>query len=472
MENKTRNRILMVLFLGVLMGALDIAIIGPALPAIGTAFNVDERGLAWIFTIYVFFSLLGSPVMANLSDRYGRRSIYVLNISLFAVGSLMVAFSPNFAVLLLGRAIQGLGSGGIFPVASAVIGDTFPEEKRGGALGLIGAVFGLAFLIGPILGGILLLISWHWLFLINLPIALLVIGLSLRELPTTGAKSTHPFDSVGMVVLAILLGGLTIGISQITTSDLVASLASVEVWPFLLVALIALPLFIWLEQRAADPIIRPSLLGTRQLILANALSVGAGLGEAATVFLPALAVAAFKVNESTASFLILPIVLAMAVGSPLAGRMLDRYGSKAVILGGTSLLTLGMFLLGLFGQVFWLYIVSGIIIGIGLGGLLGAPLRYIMLNEASKQDRAAAQGMITVFTGLGQLFSGALVGAIAVSHTQDGEAGGYTLAYLCVGFVSVVLLLLAFGLKNRSQERSTVPTGTKQAPNLVINPES
>jgi MFS family permease len=150
----------------------------------------------------------------------------------------------------------------------------------------------------------------------------------------------------------------------------------------------------------------------------------------------------------------------MAVGSPLAGRLLDRYGSKTVIMGGTTLLTLGMFLLGLFGQVFWLYIVSGMIIGIGLGGLLGAPLRYIMLNEASLQDRAAAQGMITVFTGLGQLFSGALVGSIAVS--QGGGAGGYTLAYLCVGFVAAILVILALGLKNRSQERTAVPTTATQ----------
>ncbi|MCC7512650.1 MAG: MFS transporter, partial [Anaerolineae bacterium] len=151
MTDKTRNQLLLVLFLGVLMGALDIAIVAPALPAIQTYYGIGDRALTWTFTIYVLFNLIGTPLMAKLSDTFGRRSIYILDIVLFALGSLFVALAPAnlFAGLLFGRALQGLGAGGIFPVASAVIGDTFPPEKRGGALGLIGAVFGLAFLIGP-----------------------------------------------------------------------------------------------------------------------------------------------------------------------------------------------------------------------------------------------------------------------------------------------------------------------------------
>ena len=127
----------------------------------------------------MLFNLVSTPLMAKLSDSFGRRSIYVMDVTIFAAGSLVVAFAPSFAFVLIGRAIQGLGAGGIFPVASAVIGDTFPPEKRGRALGLIGAVFGLAFLIGPILGGVLLLAGWRWLFLINLPIAAVVIVMAL-----------------------------------------------------------------------------------------------------------------------------------------------------------------------------------------------------------------------------------------------------------------------------------------------------
>lgn len=151
--------VLTVLFLGVLMGALDIAIVGPALPALRGWFEVDDRAGAWIFTIYVFMNLLGAPLMSKLSDRYGRRPAYMLAVGLFALGSAVAAAAPSFLVLLIGRALQGIGAGGIFPVASAVVGDSFPPERKGFALGMIGAVFGLAFIIGPILGALLLTIS-------------------------------------------------------------------------------------------------------------------------------------------------------------------------------------------------------------------------------------------------------------------------------------------------------------------------
>ena len=142
-QNKRSNRnILLVLFVGVLMGALDISIVGPAIPSISKDIAVSQRLLGWIFSIYVLFNLVGISLFAKLSDRFGRRSIYMLSVFLFAVGSLIVAFSHTFDMLMVGRAVQGFGSSGIFPVASAVVGDVFPPEKRGRILGLIGAVFG------------------------------------------------------------------------------------------------------------------------------------------------------------------------------------------------------------------------------------------------------------------------------------------------------------------------------------------
>ncbi len=462
--DKSNKQILTVLFLGVLMAALDIAIVGPALPAIRTAFRIDDRAVAWVFTIYVLFNLIGSPLMAKLSDRYGRRPVYMLDIALFALGSLIVALSPNFAVLLIGRAAQGLGAGGIFPVASAVIGDVFPAEKRGSALGLIGAVFGVAFVVGPIVGGILLLFGWHWLFYVNLPLAGLLLWLSSRTLPATRAPKSQPFDWAGMLILSAMLTGLTFGVSQLDTNDLLKSFFSWQVWPALLIAALLLPLFIRLEQQAADPIITPGLLETRQLRLGSLLAMGAGLGEAALVFLPALAVAAFAVSESNASFLTLAPVLAMAVGSPLAGRLLDKWGSRKVILLGTSVLTVGMFILSFFGSVFWLFIVAGVIVGAGLGSLLGAPLRYIMLAEAAPRDRAAAQSILTISMGIGQMFSGALVGT--VSESQGGGVKGYSLAFLLVSFVALALVGLALGLKPQSQEK---PVASKLPHKIIDN---
>ncbi len=122
------------------MVALDIAIVGPALPAIQDTFGVSERAIAWVFSMFVLFNLVGLPLMAKLSDVFGRRLVYTLDILLFGVGSIIVAFSPSFTVLLIGRAVQGVAASGIFPVASAVIGDVFEPERRGRALGVLGAV--------------------------------------------------------------------------------------------------------------------------------------------------------------------------------------------------------------------------------------------------------------------------------------------------------------------------------------------
>ncbi|MCU0500692.1 MAG: MFS transporter [Anaerolineae bacterium] len=454
-DNRKRNRILTVLFIGVLMGALDIAIVAPALPALQAGFGVGDRILAWTFTIYVLFNLIGTPLMAKLSDRTGRRTIYVLDVALFAAGSLVVALSSNFAVLLIGRAMQGLGAGGIFPVASAVIGDTFPPEKRGSALGLIGAVFGLAFLIGPILGGVLLgLFGWRSLFLINLPIAVIVIVLALATLPSTRPTERRPFDWIGMTVLGVLLASLAFGINQLDTTNFGASLVSRNVWAPLLLTIILIPVFVAAERRAADPVLRLSILGPRQAKLAAALSAGAGLGEAGMVFMPQLAVAALGLGRSQASYILMPVVLAMAFGSPMSGRFLDKLGSKVVVFVGTTLLTLGMILLGLFNSSLGMFIVSGVVIGLGLSALLGAPIRYIMLNETATADRAAAQGVTSLFTSTGQLLSGVLVGAVAAS--QGSRVAGYSAAFLVIGAVSFVLILLSLALKSRAAEVATM----------------
>ncbi|RMF33992.1 MAG: MFS transporter, partial [Chloroflexi bacterium] len=387
------------------------------------------------------------------SDAFGRRPIYVLDVALFALGSLMAALAPAFPLLLVGRSIQGLGAGGIFPVASAVIGDTFPPDRRGRALGLIGAVFGLAFLIGPILGGILLRFGWPWLFLLNLPIAAVVIGLSWRLLPSVRPDRRRPFDWTGMITLSVMLACLAYGLNQVDTRAIFASLVSPTVGPFLGGAVLLVLPFWWAEQRAPDPILRPTLFRTRQAILAGGLSAGAGLGEAGLVFLPSLAVAALGVEKHTASFLLMPMVLAMAVGSPLVGRLLDQWGSKVVILAGSLLLTWGMILLGFLSAQLGFFLLAGVIVGLGLSALLGAPVRYIMLNEAPPRDRAAAQGAITLFTSIGQLVGGALVGAVAAS--QGGGVTGYQAAYLVVAAIALLLTVMAVGLKSRAQEMAT-----------------
>ncbi len=446
-----RNRVMAVLFTGVLMGALDIAIIGPALPAVREAFGIDERAAAWMLTIYVLFNLIGTPVMAKLSDRYGRRGVYAVDVAIFGVGSLMVALAPTFGVVLAGRAVQGLGAGGIFPVASAVIGDVFPPERRGAALGLIGAVFGVAFLIGPILGGLLLLLSWHWLFLVNLPIAVVVVVAAWRVLPAGGAVVERPFDFGGVAVLAVMLGAFAWALNRLDADALLTSLATPGVAVPLVLAAVLAVLFPFVESRASDPVIRPALFRSRQVVIASALSVGAGVSEAAVVFVPALLVISFGVTASKASFMLLPIVVAMGLGAPIFGKVLDRVGSRAVVAASTALMAAGMAAVAVFPASLAMFYGGGIVIGLGMAGLLGSSLRYIMLAEAPPSDRGAAQGVLTVFISVGQLAGSALLGAVITSAGPGVES--YSAAFLLVAAGLAVLTLAALGLRSRASER-------------------
>ncbi len=454
LSTQRRNRLLAVLFLGVLMAAMDIAIVGPALPSIRDYFGVDDRAVSWVFTLYLLPNLIGTPLMAKLSDTFGRRVVYTADVLLFVIGSIVVATAPSFGVVLLGRALQGFGAGGIFPVASAVIGDTFPPDRRGSALGLIGAVFGVAFLIGPILGGILLAFGWQWLFLGPLPLALLLLPAAWWTLPTTRAPDTPPFDALGALTLSLLLGSLTLGLNRIQAERLAASLRSTQVWPFLALALLLLPLFVYVERRAASPIVHLRLFGTRQSRLANSLALGAGLVEGGLVFIPALLVGAFAVTESRASFMLLPLVLAMAIGSPLIGRALDRWGSKLVIILGTSLLSLGGAVLSLPPLTLFSFYLAGAFIGVGLSAMLGAPLRYIMIQEAPVAERASAQALISILTKVGQMVSGTLIGGIAASF--GGGAAGYLASYRFLTILTLLLVLTALGLKSRRHERQAL----------------
>ncbi|MFB6285717.1 MAG: MFS transporter [Candidatus Bipolaricaulia bacterium] len=441
MERQTR--ILTVLFVGVLMGALDIAVIGPALPAIGAEFDIEARALSWAVTIYVLFNLVGTPLLAKLSDRFGRRWVFSTNVGLFALGSLGVALAPGFAGLLAGRAVQGFGAGGIFPVASAVIGDVFPADRRGQALGMLGAVFGLAFLIGPILGGVLLPVSWRLLFLVNLPVAIGLILAGIAVLPSPSTRTDRPlrppFDAAGTLTLGLILAGLAIGLDQLDTGQLANSLTSPWVWPFLAIAALLLPYFPRVERRARDPVFPIELLAARETRTASLLAIGGGFLEGALVFIPAMVTVAFGVTTSTASFMLLPAVGAMGLGAPLAGRALDRVGAKRVLLVGTGLLTVALSLLAVVPLTQPTFVALTIGLGLGLSALIGAPVRYVMLEHVSESARASAQGAISMLTRIGLLTSSAAVGALVASH--DG-LGGFRAAYLVSAGLCLVLLIV------------------------------
>ena len=451
------------------MGALDISIIGPALPAMQASFAIGERSMTWLFSIYILFNVVGTPLLAKFSDRLGRRAVFSSSVALFGLGSIGVALAPSFGFVLAFRALQGFGAGGIFPVASAVVGESFPAEKRGSVLGLIGSVWGIAFIIGPILGMVILSIaSWHWLFLINIPIAILIIAFGWKRLPRVRHSGGKAMDWAGLFLTAAFLGSLTLALSGIDTRNALSSLAGPRVLPFALAALLlAIPLWL-VERRAADPVIRPSLLSRRQLRLAYFLSIGAGFGEAILVFVPTLGLAAlggFGITRGNSSLLLFPVVLAMAVGSPLIGRLVDKLGPRPIIIAGVVLMSLGMLSFGLFASSLPAFIVAGAMVGIGLSGLLGSPVRYLTLSETSDIERSSAQGLVGLSGSLGQLIAAALVGAIAQSGLAAGgslsKAQAYANSFLLIAALGIPLLAAALMVARRQARAAIVLPGAE-----------
>jgi len=448
------NRILLLLFVGVFMGSLDIGIVGPALPSIQTYFVVNERALSWVFTIYILFFMIGTPLMAKLSDIYGRKSIYLLDIFLFAVGSLITITSLSFEMLLLGRAVQGIGAGGIFPVANAFIGDIFPPDKRGGALGILSSVWGLSSVLGPVLGGLLLNYSWQLLFIINLPIAGAVLLGSFYILPKSERNRKIIFDWNGIIVLGITVISLAYGLNQIITNNFLVSLSSLNVWPFLVLSLLLLPILWKVEKRAEDPLIQVDLFANREVKLITSISIGTGLVQASTVFVPAFVIVALSFSTSNASLMLMPIVLTMAIGAPIIGKLLDKFGSRNIMVVGAFNIFIGLFIMGMFSKSFYLFILAGIFIGVGMSTAIGSPPRYIMLIESPPKERASGQALINIITSVGQLMGGALIGAVIGSYA--GKIVGYQLAYISIGFVAIAMIILAIGLKNKKAQLKTM----------------
>jgi MFS family permease len=438
------TRTLAVLFAGVLLAALDIAIVGPALPSIQRSFGVDARALAWVFNVYVLFSVIGAPLLGKLSDSYGRRAVYTTCLAVFGAGSLLVAASSTFPWLLAGRAIQGLGAGGLLPVASAVVADTFPVERRGRALGLIGAVFGLAFLLGPIAGGVLLRYGWQWLFLVNLPFIAVLIPAGLSALPQRRTLVSGALDWRGAGCLSLLLGAFVWGLSRLDTTSAVGGLDGRSAGLLALAAAAALA-FWRLEKRAEDPVIHPSLLRSRQLRIVVAIAAATGLVEAGMVFLPSLSVQAFAVSPSTASFMLLPLVAALIIGSLGAGRLLDRIGPKPVIQGGLLLTAGGLFLFGALPVALWSFYAAGVCVGLGLSGLLGAPLRFIAIQEAGESRRGASQGLLTLFLSVGRMVGAAVVGVVVAAGVSEIE--GYRRALLYLAVIAAAAALTSAALR-------------------------
>jgi EmrB/QacA subfamily drug resistance transporter len=476
--------ILVTLLLGTFMGALDIFVVAPALDAIQAGLHTTPRAITWAFTAYTLVLVVSQPFIAKLSDLYGRRWIYLACVALFGAGSALCATSSDFAPFIIGRAVQALGAGGVIPVASAVIADTFPEARRGTALGIVGSVFGLAFILGPPIGAWLtsgahlgsLVTDWHAIFIVNLPIAAAIIILGWRVLPNVapGLRAGLPFDGQGMLLLASALFFLIFGLSQLDFSHLAANFTNEAALPFVAFALFLLVPFIITEQHAADPIVDVRAFSRRQLVIAMCLSFCGGIITSSVVYVPELVERITGGKAGSGGYYLIFVAVTLFLGTPAVGRMIDRYGSRAVMLFGGLASAVAFALLLQAGSNLTLIAVALLLLGLGLSTFVGTPLRYIVLNEAAPARRAASLAVLTVCSSIGQTVILPLGGAlIASSAGKDAAIRGIHLYYVVVLGIVLIAAALIPQLKSRAAEHARLARAARATtPRTAVRPSN
>ncbi|MBV8531281.1 MAG: MFS transporter [Candidatus Eremiobacteraeota bacterium] len=433
------TRLLWTLALGVFAGALDLSVLSPALPALGREFLVQTGDLAWVFTLYLLVTVLSIAVASTFADRYGRRPVYLACVALFAAGSVIAITAPSYSVFLGARAIQALGAGGIFPVATATIGDVVPSSRRGAALGMVAATWGLAAVIGPSIGGLVThFVSWRWIFAANVPLATVVFALALRYVPAAAPHRREPLDVVGLVLLCAGLLGVMDGL--IATRPLIGVLG----------ACVLVAFGIW-ESIADAPIVPLDVLRTPQLVRTYALEIVIGMLEGSLFFIPTVLVGAQGLSYAAAGFVAALGALIFVAVIPASGRALDRIGSRDVLLGGAMLAELGLAIFALGFQSLTLALISMVVAGAGFGALLGAPTRYIVTNEMPQRARATAVGLLSQALIVGQIVGSSLAGGLI--SLGPNEIAGYRHAYLAFCAIAFAALLLAATLKSQHDER-------------------
>ena len=402
------------------MGALDTNVLAPVFPLIMRHFRIGLGAAAWTITVYTVAYIASTVLSGAWGDRLGHKRVFLWGILAFMLASLLAAFSPSFWIFMVARAVQGAGAGAVYPNAQAEGIKAFPPERRGMALGLFGAVFGMASVLGPTLGGLLgQYWGWQSVFLINVPIALVVLGMASRA-PASDMEERAMPDWMGGVSFSLML---TFGLLVLATAGVFRVI-------FLAVGLVALLVFLWRERRASVPFLDPSPLSQGAGI---SMMVGAaliGLDMSAAVFVPTLVQRTLHFSVLASGLALLPAAFSGAILAGVGGVMVDRVGPRKILVAGLLAGAVGGLLLAWPPLTPTRFFVAMVFFGIGTAFTMGAPLNRMALGLYRDNQAGEALSVAAVFRGIGMSSGPIILTAAQAARGFSGMFGAVMIASL------------------------------------------
>ena len=425
-----------------LLASLDQSIVATALPTIVADLGGLEH-LSWVVTAYILTSTIAAPLYGKLGDLYGRRNTIFVSVALFMIGSALCGIATSMTFLILARALQGLGGGGLFVLALSVVGDVVPPRERGKIQGVFAAVFSVSSVLGPLAGGWLSEnANWHWIFFINIPLGLIALAGFAASFKPRGIRTSHAIDWWGAATLTLALGALTLVTSLGGRSFGWVSPTALGLGALAIAAAVA---FVMIEKRAREPILPLWLFGMNVFWVTSVLGfvVGAALFGAIT-FVPVYLQIAKGATPTGSGLQLIALTVGILTASTLAGQYMGRTGRyRRLPVIGMALLTLGMVLGAQFGREtsFSVFSLTLVLIGLGMGCIF--PVVTTAVQNAVPREvmgTATAAGIMVRQTGgalgvaaFGALFSNRLMAGLGDAATEMGggaDLGPQTLARL------------------------------------------
>lgn len=425
LSKSRRNLVFATIMLGMLMAALDQTIVSTALPTIVADLGSPGH-MAWVVTSYLLAEAIAAAVVGKFGDMFGRKAIFQISAVVFVGGSALAGFSGDMVFLIVSRAVQGLGAGGLMVTAMALIADVIPLRDRGKYQGAMGAVFGVTTVLGPTLGGLFTdHLSWRWCFYVNLPIAVVMIAMAAATIPRVRSVVKPVIDYLGLILVAAATTLLILALEW--GGDEYAWDSSVILGMFGGAA-VAIVLFIVVERRAAEPILPMALFANPVFTVSSVLSFIVGFAMlGAMTFLPTYLQYVDGTSATVSGYRTLPMVVGMMTMSILSGSVVSRTGRyKMFPILGTFIMGIGIYLMSTMGPDtnMWLESLYMLVFGSGLG-LAMQVLTIAVQNTVPYAQMGAATSGVTFFRTVGSTFGTAIFGTLFTNHSTPLLAAAY-----------------------------------------------